>query len=131
MPTTKHDLAKLKKLGSSAEPSRTLEIFPNHTGKSLSVTLRCAEFTCRCPMTGQPDYATIDITYIPNKSVVESKSLKLYLETFRDVGVFHEHLAKDIADDFMKFVKPHSVSVTVNFNTRGGIAIAATVSLPV
>lgn len=76
-------------------------------------------------MTGQPDYATIDIVYIPDKHVVESKSMKLYLETFRNEGVFHEHLAVDIAHDFVKFVKPISIDVTVRFHVRGGIAIDA------
>lgn len=128
MPTSKQDLSALNKLGQTAKPSRTLEVFPNHAGKHLQVTLHCTEFTCRCPMTHQPDYATVDITYIPDKYVVESKSIKLYLETFRDEGIFHEHLAVDIAKDFEKFVKPRSVEVTVNFNVRGGIAISATYS---
>lgn len=126
MPTSKSDLAKLSKLGASAKPSRTLEVFPNHAGSGMTVTLNCTEFTCRCPLTNQPDYATIIITYVPDKWVVESKSMKLYLETYRDEGVFHEHLAVDIANDFVKFVKPKSVEVTVNFNVRGGIAISAT-----
>ncbi len=92
----------------------------------MEVTLHCSEFTCVCPLTGQPDYATIDITYVPLRSIVESKSMKLYLETFRDIGIFHEHLAQDIGEDFVKFVKPRSVSVTVHFHVRGGIAIDAT-----
>ena len=92
----------------------------------MEVSLHCAEFTCRCPLTGQPDYAEIEINYVPNKYVVESKSLKLYLETFRDQGVFHEHLAVDIGKDFVKYVKPKNVEVTVMFNSRGGIAIDAT-----
>src|SRR3989338_6237015 len=126
MPTQKSDLAKLTKLGSRAsKPASTLEAFPNHAPGNLEVSLHCSEFTCRCPLTGQPDYATIDIVYVPDKFVVESKSLKLYLETFREVGVFHEHLAVDIGKDFVKFIKPKSVSVKVNFNTRGGIAISA------
>lgn len=125
MPTNKSDLANLSKLGASAKPERILEVFPNHAGSGMTVTLNCAEFTCRCPQTGQPDYATIVITYVPDKWVVESKSMKLYLETYRDEGVFHEHLAVDIANDFIKFVKPKSVNVTVNFNVRGGIAISA------
>lgn len=125
MPTTKKDLKKISKLGKPATVDRTLEIFPNHAPKGLSVRLDCHEFTCRCPVTNQPDYATIVIDYTPDKWVVESKSMKLYLETFRDVGVFHEHLAVDIANDFNKFIKPKSVTVTVNFNVRGGIAISA------
>lgn len=139
MPTSKQDLSALTKLGKVAKPSRTLEVFPSHGAKNtgsrrspavagrsgMEVTLHCSEFTCVCPLTGQPDFATIEITYVPDKFIVESKSMKLYLETFRNVGIFHEHLAVDIGKDFLKFVKPKSVSVTVRFNTRGGIAIDA------
>ncbi len=129
MPTDSADLKALTKLGKKAAASRTLEAFPNHAGKNMEIALTCTEFTCVCPLTGQPDFATIDIVYVPYKHVVESKSMKLYLETFRNVGVFHEHLAVDIANDFKKFIKPRSVSVTVNFNVRGGIAISATYRL--
>lgn len=126
MPTNAQDLHLLTKLGKKAEASRTLEAFPNHAPGEIEVTLHCTEFTCICPLTRQPDYAQIDITYVPDKSVVESKSFKLYLETFRNEGVFHEHLAVDIGKDFVKFIKPLKVSVTVKFNVRGGIAIDAT-----
>ncbi len=126
MPTIKQDLEKLSKLGQKAVATRTLEAFPNHGGANMEINLHCTEFTCRCPLTGQPDYAEIEINYVPDKYVVESKSLKLYLETYRDVGVFHEHLAVDIGQDFVKYIKPKSVEVTVLFNTRGGIAIDAT-----
>lgn len=126
MPTKKSDLNELKALGRSAKPSRTLEVFPNHAPGDLEVVLHCSEFTCVCPLTGQPDYAEIDIRYIPDRYVVESKSMKLYLETYRNEGVFHEHLAVDIGKDFMKFIKPLSIEVTVRFHTRGGIAIDAT-----
>lgn len=125
MPTTKSDLASLTKLGKKASADRKLEVFPNHAPGKITVTLFCKEFTCICPQTGQPDYATIDISYIPDKLVVESKSVKLYLETFRNVGIFHEHLAVDIAKDFIKFLDPISINVTVHFNVRGGIAIDA------
>ncbi len=126
MPTTKQDLSSLTKLGKPSLPSRTLEVFSSHGVKNMEVTLHCSEFTCVCPLTGQPDFATIEITYVPDTFIVESKSMKLYLETFRDVGIFHEHLAVDIGKDFLKFVKPKSVAVTVRFNVRGGIAIDAT-----
>lgn len=126
MPTSKQDLIGLSKLGKSGSgPARSLEVFPNHAPGALEVELNCTEFTCRCPLTNQPDYAEIHIVYTPDKFVVESKSLKLYLETFRDVGVFHEHLAVDIGRDFMKFVKPKKCEVEVMFNSRGGIAIKA------
>ena len=126
MPTTKSDLQALTKLGKRSSPSRTLEVFPNHAQGNLDVHLRCIEFTCICPLTKQPDYAEIEITYTPGKYVVESKSMKLYLETFRNEGVFHEHLAVDIGKDFIKFVQPKSLSVSVHFHSRGGIAISAT-----
>lgn len=126
MPTIKSDIEHLKKLGKDrVKPERSLEVFPNHAPGKITVTLNCTEFTCLCPVTGQPDYAEIDIIYVPHKHVVESKSMKLYLETYRNEGVFHEHLAVDIAQDFIKFVKPLSVHVIVHFNVRGGIAISA------
>ncbi|MDE2026538.1 MAG: NADPH-dependent 7-cyano-7-deazaguanine reductase QueF [Patescibacteria group bacterium] len=125
MPTSKSDLRKLTKLGKKATPSRTLEVFPNHAPGQITVTLHCSEFTCLCPMTGQPDYAVIDISYVPDKLVVESKSVKLYLETFRNEGIFHEHLAVHIAKDFVACLKPISIDVTVKFHVRGGIAIDA------
>lgn len=126
VPTSPSDLQPLTKLGKKSSASKILEAFPNHAPNELEVQLHCKEFTCRCPMTGQPDYAEIEITYIPHKFVVESKSMKLYLETFREEGVFHEHLAVDIGKDFVKFIKPSFVSVTVKFHVRGGIAIDAT-----
>lgn len=125
MPTSKSDLSALTKLGAAAAPARTLDVFPNHARGRIEVTLHCTEFTCICPLTKQPDFAHIDITYVPDKHVVESKSMKLYLETFRDVGVFHEHLAVDIGDDFVRFAQPLSLEVVVRFHVRGGIAIDA------
>lgn len=125
MPTSKTDLQNLTKLGQKTKAERTLEVFPNHAPGKMTVTLNCTEFTCLCPLTHQPDYAQIDIIYTPDKFVVESKSMKLYLETYRNEGVFHEHLAVDIAQDFVKFVQPLSVQVIVHFNVRGGIAISA------
>jgi 7-cyano-7-deazaguanine reductase len=126
MPTDSKDLKALTQLGKTAGPARKLEVFPNHAPGKIEVVLHCTEFTCICPMTKQPDYADIEITYVPDTLVVESKSMKLYLETFRNVGVFHEHLAVDIGNDFVKFVKPKKVAVTVKFHVRGGIAIDAT-----
>jgi len=92
----------------------------------LNITLVCNEFTCRCPVTNRPDWATIVINYEPHLRVVESKSMKMYLETFREIGIFHEHLAVQIRDDFVKMIQPRECRVTVSFNTRGGIAISAT-----
>ena len=110
-----------------AEPSRVLDRIAAPTpGQTLSVTLICTEFTCRYPVTNQPDWATIEIEYEPNHWLVESKSMKLYLETYRDVGIFHEYLAQKILDDFTRQIEPVTCRVTANFNTRGGIAISAT-----
>ena len=116
-------------LGHDVKASRQLETFPTAT-PNLAVTMRCTEFTCRCPVTGQPDYAEIDITYLPAARVLESKSLKLYLETFREEGVFHEHLAQTILADVIAALKPRRCAVTVHFHSRGGIAISATASVP-
>jgi 7-cyano-7-deazaguanine reductase len=118
----------LTKLGNpDARPDRSLEVFET-ADPTLRVTLHCAEFTCRCPITNQPDWATIDISYTPRARVVESKSVKLYLETFREEAIFHEHLATLIRDDFVAALDPESLEVRVNFNSRGGIAISATSS---
>ncbi len=127
MPTDKVDLGNLTKLGrAAASAERKLEVFPNHS-TNLVVTATCHEFTCFCPLTHQPDFAKLVIRYKADSLVVESKSLKLYLESFRDTGIFHEHVAEDIATDIMTFVRPHWVEVTVHFNIRGGIALSATV----
>jgi len=116
----------MKVLGKpDAQPSRELDTFEN-LAKDITVVLHCQEFTCRCPVTGQPDWATIDIEYRPDKRIVESKSVKLYLETYREQGIFHEHLAQQILDDFVRALDPLECQVTVHFNVRGGIAIDAT-----
>lgn len=120
----------LTKLGNpDARADRQLEVF--ETGDAgLRVTLNCAEFTCRCPITGQPDWATISIEYRPGKLAVETKSLKLYLETFREEGIFHEHLATVMRDDLVAALDPVALTVTVRFNSRGGIAVTASSSYP-
>ena len=124
MPTEQEDLKNLTKLGKQSGPERVLEVFPNHS-EDLVVTCRCTEFTCYCPLTGQPDFAKLVIEYQAGHYCVESKSLKLYLESFRNEKVFHEHLAEDMASDFMYFVRPIWVNVTVDFNIRGGIEISS------
>lgn len=115
----------LTKLGNpDARADRHLEVFPI-ADQSQKITLNCQEFTCRCPITGQPDWARIQIKYRPAQRALETKSLKLYLETFRDEGVFHEHLATTIRDDLVQALEPVSLKVTVNFNARGGISLIA------
>jgi 7-cyano-7-deazaguanine reductase len=125
MPTTQKDLSRLTLLGRKAHPSKKLEVFPNHNPqRRYTVTLSTNEFTCLCPATGQPDFATITLKYIPAKWILESKSLKLYLWSYRDEGVFHEHLVNTICDDVVKVLDPHWIEVTGVFSARGGIAIS-------
>jgi len=87
------------------------------------VNLDCFEFCSRCPKTGQPDFATIHISYIPNKYMVESKSLKLYLFSFQQHGDFHESCVHMIMDDLVKLLEPKFLAVYGDFNSRGGISI--------
>lgn len=129
MPTSKNDLSTLTHLARRAQPSKKLEVFPNHhPGRRYTVTLTSAEFTCLCPATGQPDFATITIKYIPDKCILESKSLKLYLWSFRDEGVFHEHLINTVLDDLSRVLDPHWMEVTGAFGIRGGIEITVVAS---
>jgi 7-cyano-7-deazaguanine reductase len=107
-----------------SQPVRKLETFPNqHPGRRYTVTLICPEFTCVCPVTGQPDFATITIRYIPDQRILESKSLKLYLWSYRQEGTFHEHVTNQILDDLVAALDPLSCHVTGAFNVRGGISI--------
>jgi 7-cyano-7-deazaguanine reductase len=92
-------------------------------GRSPSITLVCSEFTSRCPVTGQPDFATLEVTYQPYRSIVETKSWKLYLWSFREERAFNETLAQSIANDFAAQVNPHRVVVEMKFHARGGIAV--------
>ena len=111
------------------QPVRKLETFPNrHPGRRYWVTLTTDEFTCVCPMTGQPDFAKITIRYIPDQRIVESKSLKLYFWSFRNEGVFHEHVVNMILDDLVEALDPICCEVVGEFNVRGGIAITVEAS---
>ena len=124
MMTQPSDLEGLTLLGREARPGKKLEAFPNRTpDRFYLVTLESEEFTCVCPATGQPDFATIRIQYVPDKHIVESKSLKLYLWSYRDEGVFNEHVVNQILDDLAKTLEPHWIKVTGIFNIRGGIGI--------
>jgi 7-cyano-7-deazaguanine reductase len=123
--TQKADLDGLTLLRRDVKPTKKLETFPNHHPKrDYVVTLKTEEFTCVCPATGQPDFARLTIQYIPDKKIVESKSLKLYLWSYRDEGVFHEHVANVILDDLVSALKPRWCKVTADFAVRGGISIA-------
>jgi 7-cyano-7-deazaguanine reductase len=106
-----------------------LEAFTNkHQGKIAWTSFVCTEFTSLCPKTGQPDFAKIFINYIANAKMVESKSLKLYLFSFRNHGDFHEDCVQIICDDLVKLIRPHFIEVIGEFTPRGGIAIFPYVS---
>ena len=129
MPTTERDLANLTLLGRNAQPGKTLETFPNHDpDRRYTVTLTTDEFTCVCPATGQPDFATLTIRYIPDRRILESKSLKLYLWSYRNEGVFHEHVVNTICGDLVAALDPHWIEVTGAFKARGGISITVVVT---
>ena len=120
----------LTKLGSERTEYSTdynpsvLETFENkHPGNDYFVKFNCPEFTSLCPITGQPDFATIYISYIPGKKMVESKSLKLYLFSFRNHGDFHEDCVNIIMKDLIKLMKPKYIEVWGKFLPRGGISI--------
>lgn len=99
-----------------------LETFRNqYTGREYDIEISCPEFTCVCPKTGQPDFATITIVYVPDELCIELKSLKLYIHSFRNVGEFHEHVTNRILDDIVETCKPLRAAVTGDFNVRGGI----------
>ena len=103
-------------------PSRELVAAPNpHPGRDYEVRCETPEFTCVCPMTGQPDFAKVTITYTPGESIVELKSLKLYLWTYRDEGAFHEDVTNRIADDLVAAIAPRRLKVVTDWLVRGGI----------
>ena len=103
-------------------PSKKLDTFPNpRPAREYEISFEAPEFTCLCPMTGQPDFATIRISYTPDERCVELKSLKLYLWSFRDEGAFHEDVTNRIADDIIAAVDPRRLMVEGDFYVRGGI----------
>lgn len=104
--------------------NKMLETFPNdHPERDYFVSFTCPEFTTMCPMTSQPDFATIYIRYIPDRKMVESKSLKLYLFSFRNHGSFHEDCINTIMDDLIELMDPRYIEVLGKFAPRGGISI--------
>ena len=129
MKNEKTTVANLRALGRKTEvPSNyspsILDAFPNRNpGRDYWVTFTAPEFTTLCPKTGQPDFATLTIRYIPEKLLVESKSLKLYLFGFRNHGDFHEDVVNVIYDDLVKLLKPKYMEVIGKFAARGGISI--------
>jgi 7-cyano-7-deazaguanine reductase len=105
-----------------SQPAKTLETFPNpRPGRDYEISFETPEFTCLCPRTGQPDFGTIRIRYVPRDLCVELKSLKLYLWSFRDEGHFHEAVTNRILDDLVAACRPQRMSVEGDFLVRGGI----------
>ncbi len=115
----------------TTKPTRKLETFANpRPARDYEISFECPEFTCLCPRTGQPDFATILIRYVPDALCVELKSLKLYLWSFRDEGHFHEDVTNRILDDLVDLLKPRRMTVIGDFNIRGGIHTVVTASHP-
>ncbi|MDR2876801.1 MAG: preQ(1) synthase [Chromatiales bacterium] len=103
-------------------PSKQLDTFDNpHPKRDYTIRIRIPEFTCLCPKTGQPDFGTLLLEYVPAQRCVELKSLKLYVWSFRDEGAFHEDVTNRILDDLVSACAPHYMRVTAEFNVRGGI----------
>ena len=116
---SKYQLFIKKPTGFSLPP---LEVVDNsYSGRDYLVKFTIPEFTCVCPKTGLPDFATIRIEYAPGNSLVELKSLKYYIAGFRNLGIFHESVANRILDDIVKAAKPKRVKLEADFNVRGGI----------
>lgn len=121
----------MKKKNSSYEGLQThirkmktpaVEVWENqYQGRDYEISITIPEFTCICPKTGLPDFATLYINYIPRKYCIELKSLKLYLNWYRNVGIFHEHVVNRILDDLVKVCKPKWMEIKGDFNPRGGI----------
>ncbi len=106
----------------TTQPTKQLETFPNPSSqRDYEIRFKCPEFTCLCPKTGQPDFATLHITYVPDQLCVELKSLKLYLWSFRNEGAFHEAVTNKILEDLVGMIHPRKMEVFADFYVRGGI----------
>ncbi len=106
----------------STSPSKDLETFPNpQQDVDYTIRITLPEFTCLCPMTGQPDFAELRLEYVPDELCVELKSLKLYIWAFRDEGAFHEAVTNEILADLVSALKPRFMRLTAEFNVRGGV----------
>ncbi len=112
----------------STQPGRELETFENpNPGRDYTINISTPEFTCVCPKTGQPDFAVINISYVPDKLCLELKSLKLYFWSYRNEGAFHEAVTNQILDDLVAACAPRRMTVTGDFNVRGGLHTVVTV----
>ena len=111
----------------STKPGKQLETFDNpQLSTDYTIRIRIPEFTCLCPKTGQPDFATIHIEYVPNKCCIELKSLKLYIWAFREEGAFHEAVTNQILEDLASACQPRFMRISADFNVRGGIYTTVT-----
>jgi 7-cyano-7-deazaguanine reductase len=105
-----------------SRPSKRLQTFRNPSpGRDYRIRMEIPEFTCLCPVTGQPDFATLELEYVPDRLCVELKSLKLYVWSYRNEGAFHEAVTNRILDDLVKALRPRWMRLTARFNVRGGI----------
>ncbi len=105
-----------------SEVSHKLETFPNeYPGRHYEINISCPEFTSVCPKTGQPDFGTLHINYVPDQEIIELKSLKLYLFSYRDQGIFYEYVVNKILDDMVTACQPVRCEIVGDFNLRGGI----------
>ena len=106
----------------STQPSKDLETFPNpQPARDYTIRIRVPEFTCLCPKTGQPDFATLRLDYVPDQLCVELKSLKLYVWSFREEGHFHEDVTNRILSDLVAATRPRFMRLRAEFNVRGGV----------
>ncbi len=106
----------------STKPSTTLETFENpNPGRDYTIHIDTPEFTCLCPMTGQPDFASIELEYVPDQLCLELKALKLYFWSYRDQGAFHEAVTNKILDDLVAAIAPRFMRINADFNVRGGV----------
>ena len=111
----------------TTQPSRELDTFANpQPERDYTISMKLPEFTCLCPMTGQPDFATLHLQYVPDRLCVELKSLKLYIWSFRDEGAFHEAVTNRILSDLVEAISPRYMKLTADFNVRGGIYTTVT-----
>ena len=115
----------------SDTPEELLETFPNpNPGRDFTIAIDCPEFTSVCPKTGQPDFGTIHITYVPDERCVELKSLKLYLQSYRQRGIFYEAATTVLLDPLDSACAPRRMTVVGDYSARGGITTKVTVSYP-
>jgi 7-cyano-7-deazaguanine reductase len=115
----------------STRPQTHIDTFENpRPGRDYEIRFDCPEFTCLCPLTGQPDFAHIAIAYVPDERCIELKSLKLYLWSYRDRGAFHEAVTNQILDDLVAAVAPRRMEIKASFNVRGGIRTDVVVCHP-